>query len=255
MTSNGRWPQKEDDLKILNVEYLSNHWSDLPQISKLSLGDQTKVKKCFKWRQTPMEDDFQWKTLSIGRWPQIIKSGISQQPLIRSSSNFKLKLREPNKKMLQMKTTSIRRQPQMEDDLKILNMEYLSNHWSDLLQIFNLSSEDQPKIKRLKMKTTSDKRQPQILKVEYPLVWSSSNFKLKLRWTNQNKKCFKRRRPPMEDGLKISKAEFLSKHWSDLPQILNLNLQIRTTSNGRQPQNIFKKWSISASTARIFLKV
>jgi hypothetical protein len=166
-TSNGRWPQKEDDLKILNVEYLSNHWSDLPQIFKLSLGDQTKVKKCFKWRQTPMEDDFQWKTLSIGRWPQIIKSGISQQPLIRSSSNFKLKLREPNKKMLQMKTTSIRRQPQMEDDLKILNMEYLSNHWSDLLQIFNLSSEDQPKIKRLKMKTTSDKRQPQILKVEY----------------------------------------------------------------------------------------
>ena len=241
MTSNGRLPQKEDDLKILNVEYLSNHWSDLPQIFKLSLGDQTKVKKCFKWRQTPMEDDFQWKTLSIGRWPQIIKSGISQQPLIRSSSNFKLKLREPNKKMLQMKTTSIRRQPQMEDDLKILNMEYLSNHWSDLLQIFNLSSKATSNIK------SGISQQP--------LVWSSSNFKLKLRWTNQNKKCFKRRRPPMEDGLKISKAEFLSKHWSDLPQILNLNLQIRTTSNGRQPQNIFKKWSISASTARIFLKV
>ena len=113
-TSNGRWPQKEDDLKILNVEYLSNHWSDLPQIFKLSLGDQTKVKKCFKWRQTPMEDDFQWKTLSIGRWPQIIKSGISQQPLIRSSSNFKLKIRGPNQNLilLKKKTTSNERWPQ-----------------------------------------------------------------------------------------------------------------------------------------------
>ena len=26
----------EDDLKILKVEYLSNHWSDLPQILNLS---------------------------------------------------------------------------------------------------------------------------------------------------------------------------------------------------------------------------
>ena len=34
----------EDDLKILKVEYLSNHWSDLPQIFNLSLGDQTKIK-------------------------------------------------------------------------------------------------------------------------------------------------------------------------------------------------------------------
>jgi hypothetical protein len=41
-TSNGRWPQMEDNLKILKVEYLSNHWSDLPQILNLSSGDQTK---------------------------------------------------------------------------------------------------------------------------------------------------------------------------------------------------------------------
>jgi hypothetical protein len=33
----------EDDLKILKVEYLSNHWLDLPQISRLGLGDQTKI--------------------------------------------------------------------------------------------------------------------------------------------------------------------------------------------------------------------
>ena len=31
----------EDDLKILKVDYLSNHWSDLPQILNLSSGDQT----------------------------------------------------------------------------------------------------------------------------------------------------------------------------------------------------------------------
>ena len=65
----------EDDLKILKVEYLSNHWLDLPQILKLSLWDQTKIKNC-----------------SNGRQPQNIKSGISQQPLIRSYLNFKLEL-------------------------------------------------------------------------------------------------------------------------------------------------------------------
>ena len=56
-TSNGRQPKNikswnedddqqpsmEDDLKILKVEYLSNHWSDFPQIWNLSLGDQTKI--------------------------------------------------------------------------------------------------------------------------------------------------------------------------------------------------------------------
>ena len=33
----------------------------------------------------------------------------------------------------------------MEEDLKILKVEYLSNHWSDLLQILNWGSEDQTK--------------------------------------------------------------------------------------------------------------
>ena len=31
----------------------------------------------------------------------------------------------------------------MEDNLKILNVEYLGNHWSDLTQIFNISLLDQ----------------------------------------------------------------------------------------------------------------
>jgi hypothetical protein len=44
MTSNGRQPPKEDNLKILNVEYLRNHWLDLPKKLSLSSGDQTKSK-------------------------------------------------------------------------------------------------------------------------------------------------------------------------------------------------------------------
>ena len=35
----------EDDLEILKLEYLSNQWSDFPQILNLSFGDQTKIKK------------------------------------------------------------------------------------------------------------------------------------------------------------------------------------------------------------------
>ena len=47
----------------------------------------------------------------------------------------------------------------MEDDLKILNIEYLSNHWSDLIQMLN----------------DPNGRQPQNIKsrISYP------NFKLK----------------------------------------------------------------------------
>ena len=48
----------EDDLKMLKVEYLRNHWSDLPKILSLGLGDLTKIKN--SWN----EDDLQWKTNS-----------------------------------------------------------------------------------------------------------------------------------------------------------------------------------------------
>ena len=34
----------EENLKILKVKYLSNHWSNFPQILNLSLGDQIKSK-------------------------------------------------------------------------------------------------------------------------------------------------------------------------------------------------------------------
>ena len=43
------------------------------------------------------------------------------------------------------------RQPPMEDNLKIWKIEYLSNHWSDLQQILNLSPGDQTKLKCLKL--------------------------------------------------------------------------------------------------------
>ena len=75
----------EDDLKILKVEYLSHNWSDFPQILNLSLGDQTKKTNAWK------EDDHQWKKTSN------IVSWISQQPLVVLSSNYKHKLRGPNK--------------------------------------------------------------------------------------------------------------------------------------------------------------
>ena len=52
------WPPMEDNLKILKLEYLSNHLSDFPQILSLSLGNQTKLKN------TQNEDNFQWKTIS-----------------------------------------------------------------------------------------------------------------------------------------------------------------------------------------------
>ena len=38
----------------------------------------------------------------------------------------------------------------------------------------------------------------------------------------------KRRRPPMEEDLKILKVEHLSNQWSDFPQILNLKLGDQT---------------------------
>ena len=47
----------EDVLKILKVEYLSNHLLDHTQILNLSLCDQAIFCKSFKWRQPTMEDD------------------------------------------------------------------------------------------------------------------------------------------------------------------------------------------------------
>ena len=80
MTSNGRLPQ------ISKGKYLSNYWSDLLQIFNLGLYNQRELGKCFKLRRPQMEDELKWKTTSY------IKSEISQQLLVGSSPNFKLRL-------------------------------------------------------------------------------------------------------------------------------------------------------------------
>ena len=53
----------------------------------------------------------------------------------------------------------------MEEDLKILKVEYLSNHWSDFTQILNLSLEGtKPKSQTLERKTTINGRRPENIK-------------------------------------------------------------------------------------------
>ena len=51
-----------------------------------------------------------------------------------------------NEDDLQWKTTSNGRRPPMEDDLKILKVEYLSNRLLDHTQILNLDLGDQSKV-------------------------------------------------------------------------------------------------------------
>jgi hypothetical protein len=49
----------EEDLKMLKFEYLSNRWSDLPQLLNSSLWDQTKIENL-----PENEDDLQRKMTS-----------------------------------------------------------------------------------------------------------------------------------------------------------------------------------------------
>ena len=162
-TSDGILPQ------ISKVKYLSNNWSDLPQILNLSLCDQTELNKCFNWRQPSSltEDDLKilkvkylsnhWSDLTqilkvslreqinyknvsnedalVWKMTSNIEGEISQQPQVGSCPNFKLKLMWPNQtiKMITMKKNSNARQP------LILKVKYLRNHWSDLPEILNLS--------------------------------------------------------------------------------------------------------------------
>ena len=99
-TFNGKPPQ------IWKVIYLSNYRLDLSQVLDLSSCDQTKLFKCVKWRWPQMEDNLKWKMTSN------IKRDISQQPLVGSFPNFKLKLIWPNVDYLQWKTPIKRKRPQ-----------------------------------------------------------------------------------------------------------------------------------------------
>ena len=137
-----------------------------------------------------MEDDLKWKTTSN------IKSEISQQLLVGSSPNFKLRLIWPKHtfQMFQMQTTLNGRGPQMEDYL-------IYQKWNSLATTGRIFPKDD-----LKWKTTSN------IKSEisqHLLVRSSTNFKLRLMWPKQTLEMFQmkttlnRRRPQMEDTLKL----------------------------------------------------
>ena len=86
-----------------------------------------------------------------------------------------------------MNTISNGRRPPIEDDLKIVKVEYLSNHLLDTTKILNLNLGEQT--------------------IFY--------------------KSLKRRRPTMKDDLKILKVEYISNHLLDHTQILNLDLQLQ----------------------------
>ena len=87
-------------------------------------------------KKTPTEED-----LKILKWNISATNGYPK---------LKLKLRGSNQS-LKLKTTS------MEDDFNTLKVEYLSNRWSDLVQILNLD------FKETKPMGTNDlnRRQPQ----------------------------------------------------------------------------------------------
>ena len=92
--------------------------------------------------------------------------------------------------MLEMKTSYNGRRPTVQDDLKILKVEWLGNHWSDLSLILNLNSWEQP--------------------------W----IKIKITYTG--------RQTTAEDDLKILKVEYFRNLWLDLPQISNLSWRDQT---------------------------
>ena len=119
-----------------------------------------------------------------------------------------------------------------------------------------------PKPKMLEIKTTSDGRQPQnIISSQKQLFCFSSNFKLKIRGSNQNQRGLKLRQPPMEDDLNILKVECLKPligsssnfNWSSGDQTQMKiawnedNLPWRTTSK-------YFKLNISETTDWIFHK-
>ena len=67
-------------MKMLKVEYLSNHRPELPQILKSSSGDQTKTKNALNESLIlNLGDQIEMNTTFNGRRPQNIKSGISQK--------------------------------------------------------------------------------------------------------------------------------------------------------------------------------
>ena len=91
----------EDNLKILKVEYLSNHSLDPPQILNLSSEDQTK-QKYLKWRRPPMEDD-----LKILKVEYLSNHSFDPPQILNLSSGDQTKIKNAwNEDDLQWKMTS-----------------------------------------------------------------------------------------------------------------------------------------------------
>ena len=195
-----------------------------------------------------MEDDLQWKknlqrkTTSIGRQP-IVEDDlkISQQPLIGSYSDFKLQL---------IWTTISKsfkwRRPPIEDDLKILKVEYLNNLFLDHTQILNSSLNVQT-IFCQSYKWRLPPMEEDIIS-QQPLIWSYSTFKIKLIWPNHilsilEMKTTSNGRRAQNIQSRISQQPLIGAYsnfklkliWPN--HILSI-LEMKTTSNGRQSQNI-----------------
>ena len=107
----------EEDLKILIVEYLSNHLLDHAQILKFSWDDQTRFYKSLEWRRPPMDDDL-----------KIVKVAYLSNHLLDHTQILNLSLYDQT---IFCKSFKWRWTP-MEDDLKIL---YLSEPLRDPTQI------------------------------------------------------------------------------------------------------------------------
>ena len=77
-TSDGILPQ------ISKVKYLSKNWSDLMLMRPKQTLQICKMNITSNVRRLQMEEDLRWNTTTD------IKSGISQQLLVRSTPNYKL---------------------------------------------------------------------------------------------------------------------------------------------------------------------
>ena len=134
MTSNGRWPQNMKS-RIAQQPLVGSYLNlKLKLLGSNKSVKRYQMKTTSNWRQPPTEEDLK----------------ISQQQLVRSYSNLKLELLGSNESVQRhlMKTASYGRRPPPEDDLKIWKVEYISNHWADLSQIWNLSYWDQTKMSK-----------------------------------------------------------------------------------------------------------
>ena len=132
---------------MIEVDYVSHYWSDLTQnlnLSSLGLGDQTEVYRDLKRRQLPMEDNLKNQKCNIsstpGQFGQATKLKSTEDwhednHHWKATSNIKIWIYQqsfigsyPNFKWINLKSTEAYKWAPMEDDLKEIKVQYLSNH-------------------------------------------------------------------------------------------------------------------------------